>query len=147
LALAQVKVLDRSKDEAMERGRKLLDRVGLIEHKDKFPGQLSGGQQQRVAIARALAMDPMAMLFDEPTSALDPEMVNEVLDVMVDLAKEGMTMMVVTHEMGFARKVADRVIFMDVGQIVEDCDKEEFFGNQDARSDRAKHFLSKILGH
>lgn len=147
LALAQIKVLDRSKDEAMERGRKLLDRVGLIEHKDKYPGQLSGGQQQRVAIARALAMDPMAMLFDEPTSALDPEMVNEVLDVMVDLAKEGMTMMVVTHEMGFARKVADRVIFMDVGQIVEDCDKEEFFGNQDARSDRAKHFLSKILGH
>ncbi|AFK63386.1 glutamate and aspartate ABC transporter ATP-binding protein [Advenella kashmirensis WT001] len=147
LALAQVKVLDRSKDEAMERGRKLLDRVGLIEHKDKFPGQLSGGQQQRVAIARALAMDPMAMLFDEPTSALDPEMVNEVLDVMVDLAKEGMTMMVVTHEMGFARKVADRVIFMDAGQIVEDCDKEEFFGNQEARSDRAKHFLSKILGH
>ncbi|AHG63307.1 amino acid ABC transporter ATP-binding protein [Advenella mimigardefordensis] len=147
LALAQVKVLNRSKDEAMERGRKLLDRVGLIQHKDKFPGQLSGGQQQRVAIARALAMDPVAMLFDEPTSALDPEMVNEVLDVMVDLAKEGMTMMVVTHEMGFARKVADRVIFMDAGQIVEDCNKEEFFGNQEARSDRAKHFLSKILGH
>ncbi|MGO1766208.1 arginine transporter ATP-binding subunit [Advenella sp. S44] len=147
LALAQIKVLDRSKDEAMERGRKLLDRVGLIDHKDKFPGQLSGGQQQRVAIARALAMDPMAMLFDEPTSALDPEMVNEVLDVMVDLAKEGMTMMVVTHEMGFARKVADRVVFMDEGQIVEDCVKEEFFGNQQARSERAKHFLSKILGH
>jgi len=147
LALAQIKVLNRSKDEAMERGRKLLDRVGLIQHKDKFPGQLSGGQQQRVAIARALAMDPVAMLFDEPTSALDPEMVNEVLDVMVDLAKEGMTMMVVTHEMGFARKVADRVIFMDAGQIVEDCDKEEFFGNQEARSDRAKLFLSKILGH
>ncbi|HBP31143.1 MAG: amino acid ABC transporter ATP-binding protein [Advenella sp.] len=147
LALAQIKVLDRSKGEAMERGRKLLDRVGLIEHKDKFPGQLSGGQQQRVAIARALAMDPMAMLFDEPTSALDPEMVNEVLDVMVDLAKEGMTMMVVTHEMGFARKVADRVVFMDEGQIVEDCAKEEFFGNQEARSERAKHFLSKILGH
>ncbi|ARP87704.1 amino acid ABC transporter ATP-binding protein [Bordetella genomosp. 9] len=148
LALAQVKVLGRSKDEAIARGLKLLDRVGLSAHKDKFPGQLSGGQQQRVAIARALSMDPIAMLFDEPTSALDPEMVNEVLDVMVDLAREGMTMMVVTHEMGFARKVANRVVFMDVGgHIVEDCDKEEFFGNLEARSPRAQQFLSKILSH
>ncbi|MBV6303664.1 amino acid ABC transporter ATP-binding protein [Candidimonas humi] len=147
LALAQIKVLGRKEADALERGRKLLDRVGLSAHADKFPGQLSGGQQQRVAIARALAMNPVAMLFDEPTSALDPEMVNEVLDVMVDLAKEGMTMMVVTHEMGFARKVADRVIFMDAGTIVEDCSKEEFFGNSEARSDRAKLFLSKILSH
>ncbi len=148
LALAQVKVLGRSKDEAMARGLKLLERVGLSAHKDKFPGQLSGGQQQRVAIARALSMDPIAMLFDEPTSALDPEMVNEVLDVMVDLAREGMTMMVVTHEMGFARKVANRVVFMDVGgHIVEDCGKEEFFGNLEARSPRAQQFLSKILSH
>jgi glutamate/aspartate transport system ATP-binding protein len=148
LALAQIKVLGRSKDEAYARGLKLLDRVGLSSHKDKFPGQLSGGQQQRVAIARALSMDPIAMLFDEPTSALDPEMVNEVLDVMVDLAREGMTMMVVTHEMGFARKVANRVVFMDVGgHIVEDCDKEEFFGNLSARSPRAQQFLSKILSH
>ncbi|CAM5786724.1 amino acid ABC transporter ATP-binding protein [Castellaniella caeni] len=147
LSLAQIKVLGRSEAEANERGRALLERVGLKAHIDKYPGQLSGGQQQRVAIARALAMDPMAMLFDEPTSALDPEMVNEVLDVMVDLAKEGMTMMVVTHEMGFARSVADRVIFMDQGQIIEDCTKDEFFGNPDARSDRAKHFLSKILHH
>jgi glutamate/aspartate transport system ATP-binding protein len=148
LALAQVKVLGRSKEEARTRAMKLLERVGLSAHKDKFPGQLSGGQQQRVAIARALAMDPIAMLFDEPTSALDPEMVNEVLDVMVDLAREGMTMMVVTHEMGFARKVANRVIFMDVGGIiVEDCDKEEFFGNLEARSPRAQQFLSKILPH
>jgi glutamate/aspartate transport system ATP-binding protein len=148
LALAQVKVLGRSKDEATARGLKLLDRVGLSAHKDKFPGQLSGGQQQRVAIARALSMDPIAMLFDEPTSALDPEMVNEVLDVMVDLAREGMTMMVVTHEMGFARKVANRVIFMDVGgHIVEDCTKEEFFDNLEARSPRAQQFLSKILSH
>jgi glutamate/aspartate transport system ATP-binding protein len=147
LALAQIKVLGRKESDALERGRKLLDRVGLSSQADKFPGQLSGGQQQRVAIARALAMDPVAMLFDEPTSALDPEMVNEVLDVMVDLAKEGMTMMVVTHEMGFARKVADRVVFMDSGSIVEDCSKEEFFGNSEARSDRAKLFLSKILSH
>ncbi|MBV2181055.1 amino acid ABC transporter ATP-binding protein [Castellaniella sp. MT123] len=147
LSLAQIKVLGRSEAEAGERARALLDRVGLKAHIDKYPGQLSGGQQQRVAIARALAMDPMAMLFDEPTSALDPEMVNEVLDVMVDLAKEGMTMMVVTHEMGFARSVADRVIFMDQGAIIEDCTKEEFFGNPDARSERAKHFLSKILHH
>jgi len=123
----------------------LLDRVGLRSHAEKFPGQLSGGQQQRVAIARALCMDPVAMLFDEPTSALDPEMVNEVLDVMVALAKEGMTMMVVTHEMGFARKVSDRVIFMDAGKIVEDCSKEEFFGAP--RSPRAQEFLSKILSH
>ena len=123
----------------------MLDRVGLMAHKDKFPGQLSGGQQQRVAIARALCMDPIAMLFDEPTSALDPEMINEVLDVMVELAREGMTMMVVTHEMGFARKVAHRVVFMDQGQIVEDLPKEEFFGKP--RSERAQLFLSKILQH
>src|SRR6201991_1239918 len=128
LTLAQIKVLGRSKAEAMERGLKMLNRVGLSAHKDKFPGQLSGGQQQRVAIARALSMDPIVMLFDEPTSALDPEMVGEVLDVMVALAEEGMTMMVVTHEMGFARKVSHRVIFMDAGKIVEDCTKEEFFG-------------------
>jgi len=147
LALAQVKVLGRRQSEANERGRALLERVGLSAHMDKYPGQLSGGQQQRVAIARALAMDPVAMLFDEPTSALDPEMVNEVLDVMVDLAKEGMTMMVVTHEMGFARKVADRVVFMDEGAIVEDCSKDEFFGRPDQRSDRARQFLSKILSH
>lgn len=147
LTLAQVKVLKRSESQAQDRARELLVRVGLEEHINKFPGQLSGGQQQRVAIARALAMDPIAMLFDEPTSALDPEMVNEVLDVMVDLAREGMTMMVVTHEMGFARKVADRVVFMDQGQIVEDCTKDEFFGQPEARSERAKHFLSKILAH
>ncbi len=147
LVLAQIKVLGRSRDEAVSRGGELLDRVGLRAHQDKFPSQLSGGQQQRVAIARALAMDPIAMLFDEPTSALDPEMVNEVLDVMVDLASEGMTMMVVTHEMGFARKVADRVVFMDLGRIVEDTATEEFFGNLDARSERARQFLSKILPH
>ena len=147
LILAQIKVLKRSEKEATARAEELLERVGLLQHKDKYPGQLSGGQQQRVAIARALAMDPVAMLFDEPTSALDPEMVNEVLDVMVDLAKEGMTMMVVTHEMGFARKVADRVIFMDVGKIVEDCSKEEFFDNMSARSERTQLFLSKILPH
>ncbi|MBV8656763.1 MAG: amino acid ABC transporter ATP-binding protein [Burkholderiales bacterium] len=145
LTIAQQKVLGRSKDESAEKGLKLLDRVGLRAHADKFPGQLSGGQQQRVAIARALAMDPIVMLFDEPTSALDPEMVNEVLDVMVELAQEGMTMMCVTHEMGFARKVAHRVIFMDRGNIVEDCSKEEFFTTQ--RSERAQHFLSKILQH
>ncbi|HUP09360.1 MAG TPA: amino acid ABC transporter ATP-binding protein [Caldimonas sp.] len=147
LTLAQVKVLHRSMDEARTRGLKMLDRVGLMVHKDKFPGQLSGGQQQRVAIARALSMDPVVMLFDEPTSALDPEMVGEVLDVMVALAIEGMTMMVVTHEMGFARKVSHRVIFMDAGKIVEDCTKEEFFGNPEGRSPRAKDFLSKILAH
>lgn len=147
LTIAQQRVLGRSKDEAMQKGMHYLDRVGLKAHAGKFPGQLSGGQQQRVAIARALAMDPIAMLFDEPTSALDPEMVNEVLDVMVELAHEGMTMMCVTHEMGFARKVANRVIFMDRGAIVEDCEKEEFFGNIDARSERARQFLSKILAH
>lgn len=148
LTIAQVKVLGRGKDEAMQRGLKMLDRVGLMAHKDKFPGQLSGGQQQRVAIARALSMDPIVMLFDEPTSALDPEMVGEVLDVMVTLAKEGMTMMVVTHEMGFARKVANRVIFIDVGgKILEDCPKEEFFGNPEARQPRTKDFLGKILNH
>ena len=147
LTLAQVKVLGRGKDEAAERAQKLLDRVGLKAQAAKFPGQLSGGQQQRVAIARALSMDPIAMLFDEPTSALDPEMVNEVLDVMVDLAKEGMTMMVVTHEMGFARKVAHRVVFMDGGRIVEDTGKEAFFDPSAQRSERARHFLSKILPH
>ena len=145
LTLGQIKVLGRNKEEAKQRGLKLLDRVGLIAQKDKFPGQLSGGQQQRVAIARALSMDPICMLFDEPTSALDPEMINEVLDVMVQLAKEGMTMMVVTHEMGFARKVAHRVIFMDQGKIVEDAKKDDFFGKP--RSDRAQLFLSKILHH
>ncbi len=147
LTIAQQKVLGRSKDEATAKGLKYLERVGLKAHAAKYPGQLSGGQQQRVAIARALSTDPICMLFDEPTSALDPEMVNEVLDVMVELAKEGMTMMCVTHEMGFARKVANRVIFMDQGRIVEDCEKEEFFGNIDNRSDRAKQFLSKILSH
>jgi glutamate/aspartate transport system ATP-binding protein len=145
LTLGQIKVLNRSTDEAVTRGLKYLDRVGLISQKDKFPGQLSGGQQQRVAIARALSMDPICMLFDEPTSALDPEMVNEVLDVMVGLAKEGMTMMCVTHEMGFARKVANRVIFMDQGAIVEDATKEDFFGKP--RSERAQQFLAKILHH
>jgi len=145
LTIAQVKVLNRSKDEATKRGLKMLDRVGLIAQKDKFPGQLSGGQQQRVAIARALSMDPIVMLFDEATSALDPEMVGEVLDVMVLLAKEGMTMMVVTHEMGFARKVSHRVIFMDRGEIVEDAKKDDFFGKP--RSERAQLFLSKILHH
>ena len=143
--LGQIKVLGRSREEAMARSMKLLERVGLKEQAPKYPGQLSGGQQQRVAIARALAMDPIAMLFDEPTSALDPEMINEVLDVMVELATEGMTMMVVTHEMGFARKVAHRVIFMDEGQIIEDAAKEDFFGKP--RSDRAQLFLSKILHH
>lgn len=143
LTLAQVKVLKRNKEEARKKGLKLLERVGLSAHANKFPGQLSGGQQQRVAIARALCMDPVAMLFDEPTSALDPEMINEVLDVMVELANEGMTMMVVTHEMGFARKVANRVIFMDEGKIIEDSPKDEFFSNP--QSERAKDFLAKIL--
>lgn len=147
LTLAQMKVLGRSADEAKSHGLKYLDRVGLMAQKDKFPGQLSGGQQQRVAIARALSMDPIVMLFDEPTSALDPEMVGEVLDVMVKLAQEGMTMCCVTHEMGFARKVSHRVIFMDHGKIIEDCSKDDFFGDPDARSPRAKEFLSKILGH
>ncbi|MGQ0545489.1 MAG: amino acid ABC transporter ATP-binding protein [Betaproteobacteria bacterium] len=145
LTLGQIKVLGRSREAAIDKAYKLLQRVGLTDHKDKYPGQLSGGQQQRVAIARALSMDPIAMLFDEPTSALDPEMINEVLDVMVELAQEGMTMMVVTHEMGFARKVAHRVIFMDEGRIVEDANKEDFFGKP--RSDRAQLFLSKILHH
>ncbi len=148
LTLAQMKVLGRSQDESLTYGLKYLDRVGLIAHKDKFPGQLSGGQQQRVAIARALSMDPIVMLFDEPTSALDPEMVGEVLDVMVDLANEGMTMMCVTHEMGFARKVGSRVIFMDVGgTILEDCSKEEFFNHPENRQPRTKDFLAKILQH
>ena len=145
LCLAQEKVLKRSKDEANAKAEALIARVGLSEHIEKFPGELSGGQQQRVAISRALAMDPIAMLFDEPTSALDPEMINEVLDVMIELAQEGMTMMVVTHEMGFARKVADRVVFMDEGCIVEDRVTNDFFNNPD--SDRAKDFLSKILHH
>jgi glutamate/aspartate transport system ATP-binding protein len=147
LVLAQMKVLNRSKDESLTRGLKMLERVGLIDHKNKFPGQLSGGQQQRVAIARALSMDPMVMLFDEPTSALDPEMVGEVLDVIVKLAQEGMTMMCVTHEMGFAKKVSHRVIFMDQGKIVEDTKSSEFFGNLEARTPRAKDFLSKIIQH
>ena len=143
LTLAQVKVLGRGKEEALERGLSYLDRVGLLAHKDKFPGQLSGGQQQRVAIARALSMDPVAMLFDEPTSALDPEMIGEVLDVMVGLAQDGMTMMVVTHEMGFARKVADRIVFMDQGSIVEDSPKEAFFAAP--ASARAREFLARII--
>jgi len=145
VGIAQVKVLRRGAEEARARSLKLLERVGLQDQAHKHPGQLSGGQQQRVAIARALALDPICMLFDEPTSALDPEMINEVLDVMVQLAKEGMTMMVVTHEMGFARKVAHRVIFMDAGKIVEDAKKEDFFGTP--RSERAQLFLSKILHH
>ncbi len=145
LTLAQVKVLGRSREAAGAKAASLLERVGLVDQAAKFPGQLSGGQQQRVAIARALAMDPMCMLFDEPTSALDPEMINEVLDVMVGLAHEGMTMMVVTHEMGFASKVANRVIFMDEGEIVEDAPKDDFFGKP--RSERAQLFLSKILHH
>lgn len=145
ISIAQTKVLGREDNEARDRALSLLERVGLKEHAEKYPAHLSGGQQQRVAIARGLAMDPVAMLFDEPTSALDPEMINEVLDVMVELAQDGMTMMVVTHEMGFARKVADRVIFMDEGQIVEDTKKEDFFGSP--RSERAQSFLSKILNH
>ena len=145
LSVAQVKVLGRSRDEASDKGLRLLERVGLKAHAHKFPGQLSGGQQQRVAIARALAMDPICMLFDEPTSALDPEMINEVLDVMTELAQEGMTMMCVTHEMGFAKRVAHRVIFMDHGRIVEDDSKEAFFANP--RSERAQQFLAKILQH
>jgi glutamate/aspartate transport system ATP-binding protein len=145
LVLPQVKVLNRKPEQARENGMRLLDRVGLRIFADKFPGELSGGQQQRVAIARALAMDPIAMLFDEPTSALDPEMINEVLDVMVALAKDGMTMIVVTHEMGFARKVAHRVVFMDQGEIIEDAPTADFFGKP--RSERAQLFLSKILQH
>ena len=143
LALAQVKVLQRSADEADARGLQLLERVGLLAQADKFPRALSGGQQQRVAIARALAMDPVAMLFDEPTSALDPEMVSEVLDVMSSLAQDGMTMMIVTHEMGFARKVADRIVFMDQGRIVEDAPQEQFFDAP--ASERARAFLARIL--
>jgi len=145
LCLGPMKVLGKSREGARTTAMTLLDRVGIRAHAEKFPGQLSGGQQQRVAIARGLAMNPIAMLFDEPTSALDPEMINEVLDVMVELAREGMTMMVVTHEMGFARKVADRIIFMDAGEIVEDATKDEFFNSP--RSDRAQAFLSKILSH
>jgi len=145
LTLAQIKVLKRNKTEAINYGLKYLERVGLTNQKDKYPGQLSGGQQQRVAIARALSMDPIVMLFDEPTSSLDPEMVGEVLDVIVKLANEGMTMVCVTHEMGFAKKVSNRVIFMDEGKIIEDCAKDNFFNNQDALSARAKEFLSKIL--
>lgn len=143
LTLAQMKVLKRNKTISYEKGMQLLDRVGLASHAEKFSAQLSGGQQQRVAIARALCMDPIAILFDEPTSALDPEMINEVLNVMVELADEGMTMMVVTHEMDFARKVADRVIFMDEGKIVEDSNKNDFFNYP--KSDRAKDFLAKII--
>ncbi|MFM0200649.1 amino acid ABC transporter ATP-binding protein [Paraburkholderia fungorum] len=147
LNLAQTRVLKRSREAARKRGMELLERVGLAAHRDKYPGALSGGQQQRVAIARALAMDPGVMLFDEPTSALDPEMVNEVLDVMTDLAREGMTMMVVTHEMGFAQRVADRVVFMDGGRIIEDCPKDDFFGSTTGRSERSRYFLSKLLHH
>ncbi|MBE3027797.1 amino acid ABC transporter ATP-binding protein [Janthinobacterium sp. BJB1] len=143
LTIGQIKVLGRGADEANAKGLKYLDRVGLLSQQDKFPGQLSGGQQQRVAIARALSMDPIAMLFDEPTSALDPEMINEVLDVMVGLAQEGMTMMVVTHEMGFAKRVANRIVFMDQGKIIEDCSKDDFFNT--TRSDRARDFLAKII--
>lgn len=145
LTLAQMKVLGRSREEATERGLSLLNRVHLSDHALKFPGQLSGGQQQRVAIARALAMDPVCMLFDEPTSALDPEMINEVLDVMVELAQDGMTMMVVTHEMGFARRVADRVLFMENGEILENAPTQDFFTQP--KSERAVQFLSKILNH
>jgi glutamate/aspartate transport system ATP-binding protein len=145
IRLSQMKVLRRSREAADARARELLARVGMVEHADKYPGKLSGGQQQRVAIARALAMDPIAMLFDEPTSALDPEMINEVLDVMVALAQDGMTMIVVTHEMGFARKVADRVLFMDQGRIVEDAPTDAFFAAP--QSERARIFLSKILQH
>ena len=145
LVLAQTTVLGRRRDDALDQGRRLLERVGLTAHVDKYPSQLSGGQQQRVAIARALAMDPVCMLFDEPTSALDPEMINEVLEVMIKLAQEGMTMIVVTHEMGFARQVAQRVVFMDAGRIVEDAATQEFFTAP--RTQRAQQFLSKILRH
>ena len=145
LDLAQVQVLRRTRDAATARSMALLDRVGLVDQAAKYPAALSGGQQQRVAIARALAMDPVAMLFDEPTSALDPEMINEVLDVMVGLAEEGMTMMVVTHEMAFARRVADRILFMDGGRIVEDRDTDAFF--TEPHTERAREFLSKILVH
>ncbi|ELA08083.1 ABC transporter-like protein [Moraxella macacae 0408225] len=145
LSLAQIKVLGRSESDAKQKGLGYLDRVGLSAHANKFPAELSGGQQQRVAIARALSMDPIAMLFDEPTSALDPEMIQEVLDVMIELAREGMTMMCVTHEMGFARQVANRIIFMDKGSVVENCSRDEFFSG--AKSERAQDFLAKILNH
>jgi glutamate transport system ATP-binding protein len=145
VTLGPVKVRRQSKSEAETHGRKLLERVGVANQADKYPAQLSGGQQQRVAIARALAMDPKVMLFDEPTSALDPEMINEVLDVMTSLARDGMTMIVVTHEMGFARRAANRVVFMDGGRIVESADPETFFTRP--TSERAKDFLSKILSH
>lgn len=145
VTLGPIKVLKKSKSEASETAMRLLDRVGIANQADKMPAQLSGGQQQRVAIARALAMQPKVMLFDEPTSALDPEMVQEVLDVITTLARDGMTMVVVSHEMGFARKVADRVIFMADGEIVEEATPDEFFSNP--RSSRAKDFLGKILNH
>lgn len=145
VTLAPIKVRGLSKSEANDKAMKLLERVGIANQADKYPAQLSGGQQQRVAIARALAMSPKVMLFDEPTSALDPEMVNEVLDVMTSLAKEGMTMVCVTHEMGFARKAADRILFMADGEVLEDTDPESFFHNP--ASDRAREFLGKILGH
>jgi glutamate transport system ATP-binding protein len=145
VTLGPIKVKNVKKADAEKRGRELLQRVGIASQADKYPAQLSGGQQQRVAIARALAMDPTVMLFDEPTSALDPEMINEVLDVMTDLAREGMTMVVVTHEMGFARRAADRVVFMDEGRIVESATPDQFFSHPE--SDRAKDFLSKILSH
>ena len=145
VTLAQRKVLGRREDEARAKALALLDRVGLREHAHKHPGELSGGQQQRVAIARSLALDPICMLFDEPTSALDPEMINEVLDVMVALARDGMTMIVVTHEMGFARRVAHRIVFMDRGKIVEDAPTADFFAAP--KTDRARQFLSKILQH
>ena len=145
ISLSQIKVLKRTADEANEKSISLLERVGLKDQASKYPANLSGGQQQRVAIARALAMDPIAMLFDEPTSALDPEMINEVLDVMIELAQDGMTMAVVTHEMGFAKKVADKILFMDEGRIEEMASKETFFENP--KSDRTKLFLSKILSH
>lgn len=143
--LAQIHVLKRTKEQATEKSVLLLKRVGLEAHINKYPLQLSGGQQQRVAIARSLAMDPKVMLFDEPTSALDPEMINEVLDVMTELAKEGMTMMVVTHEMGFARTVSDHIVFMDQGEILESSPTKAFF--ESPKSDRARQFLSKILVH
>ncbi len=145
ITIAQEKVMRRSREEAMAKALALLERVGLSTQKDKYPSQLSGGQQQRIAIARALAMDPQVMLFDEPTSALDPEMIGEVLDVMVELAKGGMTMVCVTHEMGFARSVADRIVFMDKGEIVDDVTKEAFFGGQ--ASTRAQSFLKKVIAH